>query len=309
MSSPELLVLTCASGKQCSQLIPLLYDKPEYRLRLAAHSEKSVTRLRHQYPKAEVIQASLLDVSACSKAVEGASVVYHINPSMHPRETDIGKNMVDAAEAEAQKPGSCFAHFIFSSVLNSQLSKMLNHGRKSPVEEHLMESSLHWTILQPSHFMEQTMSRLVGQMDSMTITYPAMYPASIGFSFVSVRDLAEVGVKVIQERSRHFFAQYPLAGTGPVPYTDYLEAAGKVLGKKIQIKPIPEPDNVDMLCQGLYGSKIPSQDFRDAPERMLLWYSKRGLVGNPNILEWLLGRPPTSISQLAKMEMEAARKG
>ncbi|KAL9619210.1 MAG: hypothetical protein Q9160_006145 [Pyrenula sp. 1 TL-2023] len=307
MASKELIVLTAASGKQCAHLIPLLYKNPGYQLRLVVHSDKSVDHLRKTYPDADVVQADLVSITDCSKIVQGATVVYHINPAFHPRETDIGKNVVDATATEAQNPGAPTAHFIFSSVLNPQLSKLLNHIRKNAVEEHLMESGLPYTILNPAHFIDNTLPMLIAQRKAPTITFPSLYPSTIGFSFLALSDLAEASAKIIQERSKHFYAQYPLAGTGPVPYTEYLDIVARELGRpdKIQIQDISYTEAVDKLCERILGPNANGQGWRDAAERMLLWYNTRGLVGNPNVLEWILERPPTSIAQAARNHIDA----
>ena len=39
---------------------------------------------------------------------------------------------------------------------------------------------------------------------------------------------------------------------------------------------------------------------------MLRFYNTKGLVGNPNVLRWLLGREPTSIRSLVRMQLEGA---
>lgn len=44
----EILVITCPSGKQCSHLIPQVYDKGKFQLRLAAHSESSAAKLKEK---------------------------------------------------------------------------------------------------------------------------------------------------------------------------------------------------------------------------------------------------------------------
>ena len=308
----ELLVFTCASGKQGAHIIPLIYEKHQqhsisFHLRLVVNSESSAIRLSKQYPKAEVVQADLVNIAECHKIIRGASTVYHINPAMHPRESDIGINMIDAATKESQREdGSSFKHFIFSSVLNSQFGKMLNHDRKRYVEEHLMESNLNWTILQPCHFADQGLDMLVNQLEQERPVYHALYDPAVPFSFLALRDFGEASAKVILERERHYFAMYPLTSTGPISYTDYVTTVGSEMGKDISIERVPFEKAVDSMCEVALTSHATDQRFRDGPERMLLFYNKRGLIGSPNVLGWLLGRPPTSISQLARLKIDAA---
>lgn len=149
----ETLVITCPSGKQCVHLIPLLYNKGTFKLRLAAHSEASAEKLISQYPDAEIARADLTDLNSCLQLLKGASSVFHVGPSFHSREKEIGFNMVDAAVAESQRSGNTFKHFVFSSVLCTQHRNLMQHDLKSYIEERLFLSPLNWTIVKPTNFM------------------------------------------------------------------------------------------------------------------------------------------------------------
>lgn len=300
----ELVVLTCASGKQCGQIIPALYqDASKYRLRLVVHSKHSLERLSTQYPNAEVVQANLDDLETCSRILDGASTIYYVSPTFNPHEVQFGTNMIDTAVSESRKPDSKFSHFIFSSVLHPEISKLLNHDRKRLIEEYLVESGLAYTILQPSHFADNAMGRLLALRDSPdpNPVFVAAHDPEVAFSFSCVRDHAEASVKVIRERARHFYATYQLVSTMPIKYTEYVRSVGAVLGKEIQIKQMPYEEAVELYCRIVFGRVDVNQGFRDGTERLLLYYNRRGVVGNPAVLEWLLGRPPTTPAQLAEM--------
>lgn len=120
------------------------------------HSAASKARLKTQYhhhhhhleypevdAKIEVIRADLTQPADCARLVADVTTIYRVGPSFHPRETDIGYNMVDAAVAESKKSRmgseseSGLKHFVYSSVLNTQLRKMLNHDCKRYVEGYL----------------------------------------------------------------------------------------------------------------------------------------------------------------------------
>ena len=60
--------------------------------------------------------------------MKGVASVFYIGPGFHPHEDVLGFNMIDAALEEAGKGN--LKHFVFSSVLASQLSKMMNHDVK-----------------------------------------------------------------------------------------------------------------------------------------------------------------------------------
>lgn len=305
----ELVVLTCASGRQCSHIIPLLRQHSvRFKLRLVVHSEISVEKLKKSYPDAEVMRADLDNTKDCLRIVQGATTLYYIGPTFQPHEAHYGLNVIDAAVEESRKPDSHFSHFIFSSVIHPEISKMQNHDRKRLVEEYLCESSLKYTILQPSHFADNALPRMVAQKDSDNPTFIAAHDPEVAFSFSSLHDYAEASVKVILERSKHFFATYQLVSTWPLKYSDYIRSVGQVLGKEFEIKQMPYEESVKTFCKVVFGSEeIKDQSFRDGPERMLLYYNSRGLAGNPGVLEWLIGRPGKSPADIAAMMIEKSK--
>lgn len=301
---PELVVFTCASGKQCAHIIPLLYsNSAAYTLRLVVNSPHSLERLQKQYPEAQVLRANLSDPQDCAKIVDGASVVFYISPTFHPQESQFGYNVIDAAVEESQRPSSKFAHFILSSVLHPYLRKMLNHDRKRYIEEYLVESSLPWTILQPSHFMDNTITRILQlrTTPNAEATFLAAHNPDVTFSFSCLYDFAEASAKVIQERSRHYFATYQLVSTWPMKYSDYIQEVGSAMGKTVNIKHTPFEEVVDLYTSNVFGRADVDLKFKEGPARMLLYYNGRGLMANPRMTEWLLERPATSPFELAKM--------
>lgn len=154
----EILVITCPSGKQCSRLIPLLYNKGKFHLRLAAHSITSAKKLEISYPDAEVVIADLQSLSECRELLRGATAVNAVLPSLHSHEKEIGFNLVDAAVAETRREGNVFKHFVLSSVLGTQHRSLLQHDLKSYVEERLFLTPLDcWTILKPGNVRKYPM--------------------------------------------------------------------------------------------------------------------------------------------------------
>jgi hypothetical protein len=43
---------------------------------------------------------------------------------------------------------------------------------------------------------------------------------------------------------------------------------------------------------------------RDETERLVLFYTLRGLKGNASVLKWLIGRDPTSVDEWVKSQLE-----
>jgi uncharacterized protein YbjT (DUF2867 family) len=302
--SSDLILVTCASGKQCKYLVPILAAKWK-RLRLQVNSSASKARLQKQFPNAEVIQADLANSVEVPNLMKGVTSVYHVGPSFHPHETSIAYSMIDAAVQES-KTGQ-FQHFVLSSVLNSQFRKMLNHDCKRYEEEYLMESGLAYTILQPAHFMDTFPVGMLMAQEAAPAVYKANWDPDIPFSFVSTKDLSAAAAKVLEDREKHFYAVYPLVSVRNTTYRQKVDIVSQVLGKEIKVEQRSFEESVQALLAMLGMGKPNEVDprVRDAAERMLLFYNRRGLLGNENVLTWLLGREPTGHEEWVKGEVEA----
>lgn len=303
----DLVALTCASGKQCSQLIPLLYNRWR-NIRLIVHSPSSETRLRTQYPNAEIVRADMTRADDVDRIIAGVTTLVHIGPSFHPRETEIGYLMIDAASRYQVQNGGVFKHFIYSSVLHPQLRKLMNHDCKRYVEEYLIESGLSYTILQPSHMLN--MFPVAPLLEQDEPVFYANYNPEITFSFTILQDLAEAFCKVIEEREKHYLAEYMLCSTGPTSYMDVTATLGKVIGKSIQIKTREFYDSVEFLeTMVLEDPKKAHRVARDGIQRLQLYYNFYGIKGNTNVLEWLIGRKPTTVEDFFRERVSQLRKG
>ena len=95
----------------------------------------------------------------------------------------VGKMMIDAAVAAYSNGTGVFKHFILSSVLNSQFSKMLNHDCKRTIEEWIMESGIPYTILQPSTFMDNMPVAMLAQQEKPV--FPALWSTENRFSMLA----------------------------------------------------------------------------------------------------------------------------
>lgn len=159
--------------------------------------------------------------------------------------------------------------------------------------------------------MDNTLPRIMAQRTSDRPIFVANHNPEVAFSFSCLHDYAEVSAKVIQERSKHYFATYQLVSTFPIKYTEYIRSIGTALGVDLEIQRMPYGEAVELYCKRVFGTgdgEVTEPRLRDGPERMLLYYNGRGLLGNPAVTEWLLGRPAKSPADLAKMLLEEEEK-
>lgn len=320
----EVLLITCPSGKQSSHLIPLLYNKDKFRLRLAAHSQTSAGKLRSKYSDAEVLKGDLANLESCRELLNGATSACVVLPSLHSREKEMGFNLVDAAVAESQRPGNVFRHFVFSSVLGTQHRNLMQHDLKSYVEERLYLSPINWTILKPTNFMDAYPVALLASQDKPVME--KLWVPDIPNSMIALHDLAEAMAKVLKEGEVHYLAEYPLCSTLPISDAEVCEEISRQIGKGIDVQTPTFEKGVNKLLGYLFGSQAGGEsdvyagkpaDFRlaaegdtrgdivrDEAERLILFYNRRGLRGSPNVLRWLLGREPMTVREWVEGQLK-----
>jgi uncharacterized protein YbjT (DUF2867 family) len=176
-------------------------------------------------------------------------------PNMHPGEIEIGQRVIKAAQDAGVE------RIVYHSVLHPQIESMPHHWDKLRVEEAIFNSNLRWTILQPAPYAQNFKRPPDGVL---RIAYRSDAP----FSFVDLRDVAEVAATVL-ERDEFDYGIYELAG--------------------------PEVLTVADIARGL-GASVERTDSAQAGEplsAMFAHYHLHGLVGNPAVLAMILGRPPT----------------
>ena len=281
-----MILVTAANGNQGKILIPLLLSAGAD-LRACVRSDQSADALSAA-GVAEVIVGDLSEPGLIARAMDGVDAAYHVGPTLHPKEREIGFAAVDAARAAGVK------HFVMSSVLHSITTDLFQHEIKRDIEEHLLSSGLEFTILQPANYMlahrlksafEQGVFRLSWSLERYQ-------------SMVALADVAEVVASILTERERHAGATYELVAPGRYNAHDLARIIGEVIGREIAVEEIDcntflkqvlgEPD------QFPYQAKV----MRAITAR----YTSHDFVGNPNVLTWLLGREPTNFAQFVKSQ-------
>jgi len=242
----------------------------------------------------EVIVGDMDDPAVVAAAVDGVEAVVHIGPPMHPRETAMGQAVVAAAERAGVE------RFVLYSVIHPQLSALVNHQAKLPVEDRLLTARLRPTILRPQHYMQN----IVPSHCLETGAVPLPYSAERRLGFVDMEDVAAVATKVLLEEG-HDFATYDLCGNDHLSTSEIAELIGRIGGRPL--KP------VEWTVQDFFEQVIGTADLPDYTvdgfHRLFLHYDRHGIAGNPNVLGWLLGRAPTSFEDYVRRELSSNTEG
>lgn len=239
-----------------------------------------------------VIVGDLRDASALHAAVQGVRAIYHVCPNMSPHELVIGELVV----GEARRSG--ISHFVYHSVLHPQTEKMQHHWQKLRVEEMIFESGLPFTILQPAPYMQNLLAGWKSIIEDGVLRVP--YSVHTNFSFMDLEDLAET-TRVVLTEPGHLNAVYELASTLPMSYRDVAEILGRGLERQVQA----ETQKISEWRQHATGF---SEYAVENLIRMFEYYDRWGLVGNPNVLGWLLRREPNSLESFIQRVVSGTGK-
>ena len=286
-----MILITSANGNQGKRLIPRLLGAG-HQVRACVRTEASARVLRGLGAQ-QVLVGDLADAAFIAQAVRGVESLYHVGPTLHQAEKAMGLAMVDAARAAG------VGHFVFSSVLHAITTDLIQHEIKRDLEEHLLSSGMQFTILQPANYMLPHRLTSVFEEDVFRLSWSLDRRQSM----VDLDDVADVAALVLTKPECHAAATYELAGPGTYTGHDIGQLLSRVLGRPIQV----ERMDAEAFIRARMGDSDPS-----ALERQLRMiraiearYSSHDFIGNPNVLTWLLGRPPTTFEAFVRKEAAA----
>ncbi len=238
---------------------------------------------------AEIAVGDLLDRDTLTAAVAGAAQVLHICPPMHPREDALARTLIDLCVQERT------GRFVLYSVLHPLLADVPHHHRKLAAERHLIDSGLAATILQPSRYMQHLVPMWASVLATGTHSMP--FSTSSRLSVVDLQDIAEATAKIMTEPG-HEGATYQLAGPEALSQDDIARILSELIGRPIRAVAKPFADALrEAAAAGFPSDRI------DTIRLMNAHYDAHGLVGNPNVLQWILGRPPTCFRDFVRREL------
>lgn len=289
-----MLLVTAANGNQGKLLVPKLLAKG-HEVRALVRSARSADRLK-ALGVTDVIVGDIADRGTLERSVRGVDAIYHVGPTLHPRERDIGIGLIDAAcEANVR-------HVVFSSVLHAIASDLVQHEIKRDVEERLLKSGLEYTILQPSNYM-LPLKLLPVFTDGV---FRLSWSLDRKQSLVDLEDVTDVAGKVLDEPEKHAGATYELVGYGRYTAHDLAAILSKVVARDIHAEQI----KADTYFKAWFGKDDPAtrQHELRTLQAITAHYSAHDFIGNPNVLTWLLDRAPTTFEAFAAREFAAFRR-
>ncbi len=294
-----MILVTAAYGNQGRRLIPLLAQAGKTVRALRASGDLEALKA---LGAAEALHGDASDPAVLTRAMEGVETVYHIGPSLHPREEAMGLAVVEAAERTGVK------HLVFSSVLHAIEDRLLQHRSKLAIERRIIVSDLNWTILQPTNYMLPAWSYPVFK----TEVFRLWWSLDRRQSLLVLDDYAEVAAKVILEGAAHYGATYELSSGDCLTAYEIADRFARVTGRPIRAEEVSADEFMvkhrkHHAMQALLdaGQTVTSADFPyefEVFRAIGACYSESDFVGNPNVLTWLLGRTPTTVEEYLRKE-------
>lgn len=275
-----MILVTGAAGKTGRAVISAITKRGGH-VRAYVHRPAQVAAVQAA-GAVEVVVGDLQDDATIKRAMQGVRALYHICPNMHPDEVAIGRQMIAAAVAANVE------HFVYHSVLHPQTATMPHHWHKIQVEALLFEARLPFTILQPTAYMQNILASWDKIRSQGIYTIP--YPAETRLSLVDLDDVGAAAATVLTQPG-HLGATYELVGTAPLTQRDVATILATGIGEPVALEVVTHTAWKDSArASGL-------NDYAVATLlNMFIYYERYGLVGNPNVLGWLLGRAPTALT-------------
>jgi uncharacterized protein YbjT (DUF2867 family) len=278
-----MILVTGAAGKTGMAVIRALTAHGAAVRALVHHADRS-DAVAAQGAR-EVAVGAFEDATALVEATDGARAIYHICPNVSPHEVSYARAVIAAAKAAG------VPRFVYHSVLHPQIEAMPHHWAKLRVEELLLASGLAVTILQPTAYMQNILAGWRFIIEDAVYRVP--YPVGTRISLVDLRDLAEAVARVLTEDG-HVGATYELVGTAALTQIEVADVLSLAIGRPVRaVAESVEAWEARARAAGTGAYR------RETLAAMFRSYAADGLIGNANVLTWLLGRSPTTLAAFA----------
>jgi uncharacterized protein YbjT (DUF2867 family) len=285
------VLVTAAGGNQGRALIPRL-AADGHRVR-ALRLRGSADELRALGAE-EAIVGDLLDPHVRRRAFEGVEIVYHVGPTAHPREAELGLAAIEAAKESGVK------HFVYASALHGGVAALVQHREKGVVEERLVGAGIPFTILQPAGFME-TLN--IGTA-LKTGLFKLIWDLERSQTLISVADVAKVAASVIATPRRHNGATYELCAPGAYTAFDIANMIAVVTCRSVVADRLEVAEIEHLYDYPEWGEE--GREYRDQFFTSLLhWHGEHDFVGNSLVLRMLLGDEPISLADYVLAKSKA----
>ena len=286
------ILVAGATGTVGSELVKQLTSSPtlipsssDIKVRGAIHSQNKVEEFRKNNRNTEVVVMDFNKPQTVAEALNSVDKLFWLTlprPKLEEALTSLIR--------EAKKNG------VIQIVKLSVFQYVGSIGRWHRYEENIIEESgIPYTFLRAGAFMQNFISFFGQTIKNQNAFY---LPAGDGkVSFVDVRDIAAVAVKLLTEKNRfnHENTAFGITGQEALSYSQAAEILSKATGKKISYIDIPQEEAIESM------KGFGMEDWLIAD---LIEFSNIIKAGNAShmtdTIEQFLGRKATSFEQFVR---------
>ena len=231
MSQELIVVVTGSTGKQGGAVARGLLERG-HKVRAVTRDPNSSQARSLANAGAALVAASLEDTAAITKALEGATSLFAMTTPFGggtAAETRQGVAAADAAKAAG-------VHLVFTSVNSANRPTGVPHfDSKYEVEKHIAKVGVRATILAPAFFMENL---YLGKEQLARGIYAVALPPTRTLAQISVADIGQVAVRVLEDAGRFSGKRFDLASDEPTG-NDVVAILSRVTGRPFAYDQVP----------------------------------------------------------------------
>jgi uncharacterized protein YbjT (DUF2867 family) len=276
------VLATGATGKFAGLVVPALVSHG-IDVRAVVH-DPGKKHIPLERGAGETVDADLRDPASLRAALDGADGVFLITPAFAPDATEMGLNLVAAAQAAGVRK------IVYNGVYHPSL-ELANHASTRPIEAALYASALDFTILQPAMYMQALDDAFEQALRTGTLVMP--WSKHSRMTYVDYRDVAEAAALAFTS-GQLSFGTFELASPGMIDRVRLAELMTAAGGRQVIAEDLPA------------GFTLPPGQ-PDGLGAMFAEYDRHGFHGgNPLVLRTILQHEPRTVASYIA-ELGAAR--
>lgn len=173
----------------------------------------------------ETVRGDWHVASDLAATMAGVNQVLYVPARFTKDEFEVGRCVVDAALSEG------VAHFLLCSAFHPQIESLGHHWQKLRLEEYLIDSSLRYTVVQPSMFMQNL--RVEWPAVLAEGVYARPYSPHSPMNVIDTLDLGEAIAAILTDE-RFWGATYELCGGELLSHAEMAGIISDELGKPVK---------------------------------------------------------------------------
>ena len=264
-----------ASGNTGSVVAELALDNG-HDLRAVVRNPDSCVNLAHS--GAEIVTGDLDDREGIYSALTGVEAVYYCSPlpvghdEPFTVERSRGRNLIDAAQSAGAK------HFVLLSAMGPETAPgVALIETKRAIEGDLAASSLAYTILRPSMFMDNVAMAGPEALLSIGLTWPFSERALI--QPIAAADIAQIAFQAITSGPRN--RSFDLVGPEALTFPQIAGELGRAMGSEVRFTEISDEVFIEHVGAAIGSTKVAAA----IAGAYRLWERDGSGTGDASILE------------------------